>query len=212
MACVGLVKSFNDGKGWGFIAYEGNDVFVHIKDCQGGKPEAGDQVQFDMDPQKAAAGQYKAVNCIGGTGSLDAAGRKGGGKGAMGTGSCQGTVKSFSQEKGWGFIEMNGTDVFVHFQECNGSSQPVVGDVVSFDVEESPSKPGQMRAKNCSGGSGWDMGKGGGGGANMFGGKGGMGGMWGGKGGYSAMWGAPGWGMPAGPYGGGGCWGGKGGW
>ena len=32
-SCQGTVKSFNVVKGWGFIVYEGADVFVHIKDC-----------------------------------------------------------------------------------------------------------------------------------------------------------------------------------
>merc|ERR1719215_1242457 len=124
MSCTGVVKSFSDGKGWGFLVHEGKDVFVHIKDCQGGKPCVNDTVTFDLDPEKAATGQLKAINVIGGTGSLEDAKGKGKGKGGPG-GSCMGTVKSFSDQKGWGFIEMNGQDVFCHVKDCF-SGQPRV--------------------------------------------------------------------------------------
>eukprot|EP00409_Alexandrium_fundyense_P005956 CAMPEP_0185910014 /NCGR_PEP_ID=MMETSP0196C-20130402/16975_1 /TAXON_ID=2932 /ORGANISM="Alexandrium fundyense, Strain CCMP1719" /LENGTH=50 /DNA_ID=CAMNT_0028630667 /DNA_START=80 /DNA_END=229 /DNA_ORIENTATION=+ len=49
MAYTGTVKSFSDVKGWGFIDYDGTDVFVHVKDCSDGRPQAGDQVTFDME-------------------------------------------------------------------------------------------------------------------------------------------------------------------
>merc|ERR1719414_2851099 len=127
---------------------------------------------------------------------------KGKGKGnslaAVGTGSCQGTVKSFNESKGWGFIDCHGADVFCHLKECVDGGVPMPGDMVTFDVEESPSKPGTMRAKNVAGGSGWPSG----GAMSCAGGcgngcsKGGYGPMWGGQGGSGVVWGAS-----PGPYG-----------
>lgn len=46
----GTVKWFNDGKGFGFIASEGNDYFVHFKEIQsdGFKSlKEGDRVRFE---------------------------------------------------------------------------------------------------------------------------------------------------------------------
>jgi len=222
MSCQGVVRSFNDSKGWGFIAYDGSDVFVHIKDCQGGKPVVGDTVAFEMDPSKASSGQMKALTVVGGTGSLDDTGKgcgkgKGNGK-VVGTGAYQGNIKSFNESKGWGFIDCEGQDVFCHIKDIADGGLPQAGDVVTFDAEESPSKPGSMRAKNVCGGSGWPSGGGGDaawGCAAAFG-KGGK--AFGGCVGYGPAWskGPPCW-AGAGPYGcggkdawgkGGGCWGG----
>ena len=46
--CRGLVKLFHVDMGWGFISYQGVDLFVHIKDCIGGQPQVGDQVTFEI--------------------------------------------------------------------------------------------------------------------------------------------------------------------
>lgn len=46
----GIVKWFNDGKGFGFIASNGSDFFVHFKEiqCQGFKSlKEGDRVTFE---------------------------------------------------------------------------------------------------------------------------------------------------------------------
>ena len=46
----GIVKWFNDGKGFGFIASEGNDYFVHFKEIQGNgfkSLKEGDKVTFE---------------------------------------------------------------------------------------------------------------------------------------------------------------------
>lgn len=47
----GTVKWFNDGKGFGFIASEGGDFFVHFKEIQGSgfkTLKEGDQVTFQV--------------------------------------------------------------------------------------------------------------------------------------------------------------------
>jgi len=52
---------------------------------------------------------------------------------------AQGTVKWFSEKKGYGFIEQeNGQDVFVHYSSIDmpGFKTLAEGDQVSFDVEE----------------------------------------------------------------------------
>ncbi len=53
----------------------------------------------------------------------------------------QGTVKWFSSEKGFGFIEReDGDDVFVHFSAIQGDGFKTLedGQAVSFEIEEGP--------------------------------------------------------------------------
>jgi CspA family cold shock protein len=63
---------------------------------------------------------------------------------------AEGTVKWFSNKKGYGFIEQeNGQDVFVHYSSINtpGFKSLTEGDRVNFDVEEGERGP---VAKNVS--------------------------------------------------------------
>jgi CspA family cold shock protein len=57
----------------------------------------------------------------------------------------QGTVKWFSDEKGYGFIERHdgGDDVFLHFRELRQTGFRSVEDNtrVEFDVEQGPKGP-----------------------------------------------------------------------
>jgi len=63
----GIVKSFNEGKGWGFIENETarqiyqQDVFVHMKEMQGVTPGPGTQVQFGVD---ISSGRPSAKNVL----------------------------------------------------------------------------------------------------------------------------------------------------
>jgi CspA family cold shock protein len=57
---------------------------------------------------------------------------------------AEGTVKWFSEKKGYGFIEQEeGKDVFVHYSSINTSGFKTLaeGERVSFDVEESDRGP-----------------------------------------------------------------------
>jgi len=216
MSFSGTVKSFNDLKGWGFVVYEGRDVFLHIRECKDGRPSEGDLLMFDMEEDPVRQGQMRATNVVGCTRSMDDI--KGGGKGkgnggqGKGTGAFQGPVKSFNDMKGWGFVTLEGKDIFLHIRDCN-DGRPVPGDWVTFDMTEDAARgTGQMKAVNVSGCSGYvDNGKGWG----KTGGKGGYGPAWDkGWGGGKDAWGAGPCGKGgAGSWGGdsGGCKGGKGG-
>merc|ERR1719160_1482726 len=81
-AYTGTVKSYNSGKAWGFISYEGQDLFFHIKDCvDNNHPNAGDTVQFDMQDNPKTPGTQKAANVTGSTGGWNDGSGGGGGKG-----------------------------------------------------------------------------------------------------------------------------------
>ena len=61
---------------------------------------------------------------------------------------AEGTVKWFSEKKGFGFIEQdNGPDIFVHYSsiETPGFKTLADGERVSFEVEDSDRGP---KAKN----------------------------------------------------------------
>ena len=69
--------------------------------------------------------------------------------------ACKGQVKSFGPDKGFGFIinPDGGPDIFLPLKACVDGKVPQKCDMVSFDVEESSLKPGQLQAKNVSGGT-----------------------------------------------------------
>ena len=63
---------------------------------------------------------------------------------------AEGTVKWFSDQKGFGFIEReDGVDVFVHYSAITGDGFKTLaeGDRVSFEVEEESKGPA---AKNVN--------------------------------------------------------------
>ena len=56
----------------------------------------------------------------------------------------EGTVKWFSDQKGYGFIEQeNGSDLFVHFSEIQGDGFKTLAECqrVSFEPTEGPKGP-----------------------------------------------------------------------
>jgi len=139
----------------------------------------------------------KGANCtfahseaeIGTTYNLADAPTGGGGKGwggAAATGASAGTVTKFEPDKGFGFVQGNdGTQYFFHQKQFVDGSAPNVGDYLTFDLEPSPLKPGQMQGCNIAGGSGKGPNKGkgkGGGKGKDKGGKGKDFGKGGGKG------------------------------
>ena len=67
---------------------------------------------------------------------------------------CQGTVKWFNAEKGYGFIanEEGGDDVFVHFSAIvmEGYRRLREGQKVSFETEADPKNPEKLRAINVT--------------------------------------------------------------
>merc|ERR1740123_1089882 len=103
MTCVGEVKSFIPTKGWGFITCEEGDVFVHMKDCTDGMPKAGDAVTFDLEEDPVRAGQKKALNVVGCTGSKDEwSAAAGGGKGGWGKADAWGGKGAWGKADVWG--------------------------------------------------------------------------------------------------------------
>ncbi len=55
----------------------------------------------------------------------------------------QGTVKWFNEGKGFGFIESDGTDYFVHFSAINSDGFKTLneGDAVHFTATKGPKGP-----------------------------------------------------------------------
>lgn len=64
----------------------------------------------------------------------------------------QGTVKWFSDSKGFGFIadDEGGEDIFVHFSSivADGFKTLTEGQKVTFDVEQDPKNSSKLRAAN----------------------------------------------------------------
>jgi len=67
---------------------------------------------------------------------------------------CNGTVKWFNGEKGYGFISNDETneEVFVHFSAINGDGYKVLaeGQKVTYEVEADPKNASKSRAINVT--------------------------------------------------------------
>eukprot|EP00404_Azadinium_spinosum_P053749 CAMPEP_0180769626 /NCGR_PEP_ID=MMETSP1038_2-20121128/41203_1 /TAXON_ID=632150 /ORGANISM="Azadinium spinosum, Strain 3D9" /LENGTH=198 /DNA_ID=CAMNT_0022804365 /DNA_START=13 /DNA_END=606 /DNA_ORIENTATION=+ len=183
-SCSGTIKSFNPFNGFGFVSYNGADIFVHKADCVDGQmPQTGDKVTFDLADNPKKPGSQRAVNVAGGTAPQ---------KGVPGcNGSCIGVVKSFDHRNGWGFVMYEGIEIFVHADQCKGF-KPKPGDTVAFDQKESKTKPGTLVCTNVTGGTGQPI-------FLETKEKGGKGGKKGWPPSYGAMWGSKGdWGSDSG--------------
>lgn len=141
-------------KGFGFIDMGGITLFVHQSECEPGKvPKVGDVLTFQYEPRRQNPEQFQAKNVKGCTGVSESAAWGAPFTGPVqGTGVHTGTVKSFGP-KGYGFINMeDGKEMFFNVKDCVGS-KPISGDTVRFDVVDSDTKPGQLKAANITGGS-----------------------------------------------------------
>lgn len=155
MSTSAVVKSFSDKHGWGWIDLEGSDVFMHINDCVDGRPQEGDEVSFDIEEDAKRDGQLKAVNV---TGCSRPKG-KGKGKNEQGTGAFEGRIKSWSDKTGYGYIDHDGTDIYIHISDCTPGTRPKMEDWVRFDMEDDKVREGQMKAANVTGCTGINFGK-----------------------------------------------------
>eukprot|EP00747_Dinoflagellata_sp_TGD_P119770 gnl/TRDRNA2_/TRDRNA2_173090_c1_seq1.p1 gnl/TRDRNA2_/TRDRNA2_173090_c1~~gnl/TRDRNA2_/TRDRNA2_173090_c1_seq1.p1 ORF type:complete len:231 (-),score=59.90 gnl/TRDRNA2_/TRDRNA2_173090_c1_seq1:89-781(-) len=73
MSCEGTCKSFNLDRGWGFVMYKGEQIFLHAKHCVEGLPQPGDMLYFDIEQDTARGPDCKrAMNVIGGSAPLEA--------------------------------------------------------------------------------------------------------------------------------------------
>mmetsp|Transcript_20719 Transcript_20719/g.44592 ORF Transcript_20719/g.44592 Transcript_20719/m.44592 type:complete len:384 (+) Transcript_20719:32-1183(+) len=142
----GTVKFFDDSKGFGYIRPDvgTDDIFVHRNSlaCEGLRD--GDIVTYDTERDNVRD-KLRAINVDGGTGRWED--RRGSESRAVGR-PCEGTVKSWNELKGFGFIraaEGVDDDIFVHRTGllCE-DLQP--GDRVGFEMIMDTQK--RLRARN----------------------------------------------------------------
>jgi len=101
MSCAGVVKFFNEEKGFGFIQPNNGDedVFVHASAVQGDQLQEGDNVYYDSEYDQMK-GKTRAVGVSGGTGGPP--GAYGGGGGGYGGGYGGGKGKGGKKGGGYG--------------------------------------------------------------------------------------------------------------
>lgn len=145
----GIIKGFNEEKGWGHITCEATskvyskDVFVMRGALQGQPVQPGTLVSFKV--HLGAKGPQANEVILMPPGSFKTESAEGSAFG--------GTVKSFNAEKGWGFItgedviSVFSKDIFVHKRDIGGYT-PTPGEEVQFSVEID--QGGQPVAKNLS--------------------------------------------------------------
>merc|ERR1712048_348059 len=149
---TGTVKSFNLEKGFGFINAPGcPDIYFGKSDVQGGAPNVGTTVQFNMIKGKTEKLFAKEVRIGSGGMKRSANGMpnfappskqmKGQGKG----GKTQGVIKSFNAAKGFGFISSPKGDIFFMKTDLP-MGEAEAGTPVSCRVQQGPD--GRLRAQN----------------------------------------------------------------
>lgn len=133
----GTIKFINAEKGWGHIEcvalkkQYGKDMFVMKSNLEGVQVAVDQEVQFNV--AQGPKGPH-AVNLRPFVGSRAS------------DQTFSGTVKTFNDTKGWGFIESEAAknsfeqDIFLHKKELNGVTV-AVGDQVQFSVDISGGRP-----------------------------------------------------------------------
>jgi len=145
----GKLKGFDEGKGWGHILCDavktmyGKDVFMLSGQVTTGTPISGALACFKVQmSQKGPQASDVHIMPDGAFGTDGMPGRQ-----------FSGQVKSFNNEKGWGFIsgeevfQAFGKDIFLNARELGGNA-PTTGEQVTFTVEID--HDGQPQAKNAS--------------------------------------------------------------
>ena len=164
----GVVKFFNQAKGFGFISRNdgGGDIFVHVSalhdsglDDLGENDEVSFEVERDRRSGKEAAVDLRVLakgtpSRGGGRGPDRGSPRRpqSASQGASGiSGPGEGVVKWFNATKGFGFIQPNdgGGDIFVHISAVERAGLGTLrdGQALAFDVEED-SRSGKLAAVN----------------------------------------------------------------
>lgn len=180
---VGIIKSFNPTKGWGFVdcPEAGADAFVLKHDLNGYAVKKGDQISFTVStgPKGPQANNIKVLTVA-----------------PDGSRSFFGEVKSFNPAKGFGFLsspacqeQFDGKDVFVLRENFEGGIV-VQGAQVVFKAKMAERGPIASEVRLLGVETSLQQG---GWGAPMMGGKGGAFGAAQGKGGWGApaqAWGA----------------------
>eukprot|EP00747_Dinoflagellata_sp_TGD_P190319 gnl/TRDRNA2_/TRDRNA2_51889_c0_seq1.p2 gnl/TRDRNA2_/TRDRNA2_51889_c0~~gnl/TRDRNA2_/TRDRNA2_51889_c0_seq1.p2 ORF type:complete len:171 (+),score=43.44 gnl/TRDRNA2_/TRDRNA2_51889_c0_seq1:106-618(+) len=147
---TGIVKSWIEARGFGHITEDGGeDIFVHRSGLEGcAALVQGDKVQFtkEFDARKQ---KDIAKNVTGGSGKA----------------AARGTVKSWNEARGFGFIqaEDGGEDLFVHRSALAGGAAWLdVGAKVSFTKAYDEKKEKHLAVDVAVAGPlwGWGPGKG----------------------------------------------------
>jgi len=159
MSFSGVVKSFNQQKGWGFIECEethslyGKDIFVLKSALPGGNAQPGQVANFDVvegdnGPQAGNIELHPAAGARprAGIATPTPKAHAGAYRAKAAEARYQGVVKSFNAQKGWGFIECEdtfesyGKDMFVMKGALPGGDISK-GEAVTFTVVQTPSGP-----------------------------------------------------------------------
>lgn len=164
MAFSGTLKSFIDGKGFGFIQRDDGqeDVFMHFSKLTNGGSEdmkVGMQLSFDLETDDRTGKQRASRATITSPGSTGGGASGGFGSplrtisGEASETAVRGSLKSFVDGKGFGFIQRDDgkEDAFVHFSQLKngGVEDMAIGMRVCFDTEPDP-KTGKSRATNVT--------------------------------------------------------------
>lgn len=123
---VGTVKSYNPHKGWGFVEFNGKDIFVMKKELGGVVVDKGQEIEFDFveNEKGLQATNIKAL--------------------VLGPESFySGEIKSYSPKSGWGFVASEAfpnQDIFVMKSDLPGGFGPQ-GAYCKFKMETGEKGP-----------------------------------------------------------------------